>query len=178
MSLRLLPRCCCHPVRGRDREDRSPAPATSPTGTTRVIKVIKLGYTAFENPRVVSSDSGLHSTIRYLQHVSEQSRNPPWRTPIGFDVSVGNYYQIWSWFRRKQIDAALVSPFIAYLLEREGDALSVLEFREHCDPAGHQPLIAASGLWRNAPAAGFDRYLSELYDIAKASLPAGKSETG
>jgi phosphoserine phosphatase/predicted acylesterase/phospholipase RssA len=163
----LLPILCAVVI----AEDRPQAPAPDPTGTTRVIKV---GYTAFENPRVVSSDSGLHSTIRYLQHVSEQSRNPPWRTPIGFDVSVGNYYQIWSWFRRKQIDAALVSPFIAYLLEREGDALSVLEFKEHCEPSGHQPLIAAAGLWRNAPAAGFDWYLSELYDIAKASLPAAE----
>ena len=133
---------------------------------------VRVGYTAFEHPQTVSSDSTFHSIVRYLQHVSSQSREAPWRLPVGFEVSVGNYYQVFSWFRRGQVDAAIVSPFLAYLLERDGQALSVLEFMEHCHPGGHQPLVGASGAWNKAPWLGYDTYLTRLYEIARDDGPS------
>ena len=137
---------------------------------------IRVGYTAFEHPQTVSSDSTLHSIVRYLQHVSTSSTGEPWRLPVGFEVSIGNYYQVLSWYRRGQIDAAIVSPFIAYLLERDGQALSVLEFTEHCREGGHQPLVGASGEFSTSPWRGYDEYLSRLYDAARVEDIATRAE--
>src|SRR5215207_1310931 len=82
--------------------------------------VLKLGYTTFERPETVHTDSTLHSLGDYLRRVATQScTTGPWKRPLEFDVMLGNYYQIWSWFRSGQIDAAVVSPFMAILLQRD-----------------------------------------------------------
>ena len=137
--------------------------------------MLKLGYTTFERPETVHTDSTLHSLGDYLRRVAEQSRKRgPWKRPLEFDVMLGNYYQIWSWFRSGQIDAAVVSPFMAILLQRDTQVIPLLEFSEQGDPAGHEALIAASGRASTDPVQGFKLYLAEVLAVAKAGSLTGK----
>lgn len=136
--------------------------------------VIKVGYTTFESPSAVRTSSTLHSVGQYLTLVSCESYGGTWRRPLQFDLTLGNYYQIWSWFRKGHIDAAIVSPFMAMLLERDAQAISVLEFAEYSprgDYAGHRPLMTASGKWRNDPESGLAEYLGALLVAAQAGAP-------
>jgi len=133
--------------------------------------VVRLGYTTFDRPDVVRRSSTLHSVKWYLDEIAKKSAEEPWKRPLRFELALGNYYQIWSWFRTGQIDAAIVSPFVAMLLERDRQAISVLEFSEGADPAAHYPVVSATGLWSKKPIEGVDQYLQALLDIAGAEEP-------
>lgn len=123
--------------------------------------VVKVGYTTFDSP---GKPSGLEPVKWYLNEIAKNSLNPPWKRPLQFELVLGNYYQIWSWFKTGQIDAAIVSPFMAMLLERDSQAISVLELAEGRDPAAHFPMVAATGRWKDDPLAGVDQYLADLLE--------------
>jgi phosphoserine phosphatase/predicted acylesterase/phospholipase RssA len=144
----------------------SSALETAPSPAGPEAYVVRLGYTTFENPEAVRHNSTLHSVKWYLDEIAAKSRQEPWKRPLQFELTLGNYYQIWSWFRSGQIDAAIVSPFVAMLLERDSQALSVLEFSEGDDPAAHYPVVAATGRWHDEPLAGVNHYLLALLDAA------------
>jgi ABC-type phosphate/phosphonate transport system substrate-binding protein len=140
-----------------------PAAAPEPSRETLVVRI---GYTTFESSEKVRSDSTLQSVQWYLGEITKNSRQPSWKRPLQFELVLGNYYQIWSWFKTGQIDAAIVSPFMAMLLERDSQALSVLEFSEGKDPAAHFPVVAATEPWSGKPLEGVDHYLSALLEAA------------
>lgn len=129
--------------------------------------VVKVGYTMFDSP---GKPSGLEAVKWYLSETAKSSQQPPWKRPLQFELVLGNYYQIWSWFKTGQIDAAVVSPFMAMLLERDSQAISVLELSEGKNPAAHFPVVAATGTWKDDPVRGVNAYLQALLDAA------GKSE--
>src|SRR3954465_12502763 len=102
-----------------------PAVAQAPS---REPLVVRIGYTTFDTAEKIRSD--LRSVEWYLGEITRRSQQESWKRPLQFELVRGNYYQIWSWFRSGQIDAAIVSPFMAMLLERDSQAHPVLEFSE------------------------------------------------
>lgn len=155
---------------------QSPAePAATKAPSSPEPYVVRLGYTTFDRPEVVRRKSTLQSVQWYLHEIEEMSKEAPFRRPLRFELVLGNYYQIWSWFRTGQIDAAIVSPFVAMLLERDRHAVSVLEFSEGDDPAAHFPVVAATAPWKKNPIEGVNHYLQALLDAAGAGEPESKA---
>src|SRR4051794_11501745 len=85
----------------------APAAATPPASPSPL--VVKVGYTQFDSP---GKPSGQKAVEWYLNKIAKRSSlDKSWKRPLQFELVLGNYYQIWSWFRNRQIDAAIVSPF-------------------------------------------------------------------
>jgi predicted acylesterase/phospholipase RssA/ABC-type phosphate/phosphonate transport system substrate-binding protein len=149
----------------------SGAPPDPPAPHEREANVVRIGYTAFKND--AASDKSTFQSVRsYLDKITERSQR--WEHPMKFEVSLGNYYQIWSWFKTGQIDAAVVSPFMAMLLERDSQAVSILELSEGKEAAAHYPIVAATGSNRDTPIAGLKKYLKDLLDAAHQGEPGSK----
>lgn len=145
-------------------------------------RVVRVGYTTFNFAASKSEQDNLRVVDGYLGMVAQKSKDvPSLKVPLDFELAFGNYYQILSWFKTGQIDAAIVSPFMAMLLERDSQALSILEFSEGSgipteagdsqDIAAHYPWIVASGRWRDDPITGFDQYLSSLLVAVRKGEP-------
>src|SRR5579871_5317707 len=54
----------------------------------------------------------------FLKAAADTSREH-FAEPVDFEVVPGNYYQVLSWMKSKQLDAAVVSPMIAFVLGPE-----------------------------------------------------------
>jgi predicted acylesterase/phospholipase RssA len=129
-------------------------PATS---TPRLVRV---GYTTFEKPdKVLSGQTSLESVTAFLETLSKSPQHP-----LDFDLHLGNYYQILSWLESKDLDAAVVSPFVAGLLKEKGIASPLVEFTQGDNEDGHWGVVCssdASGRRENDYRA-YDAYLGEL----------------
>jgi predicted acylesterase/phospholipase RssA/uncharacterized membrane protein len=144
-------------------------------------RLIRVGYTTFAGPaEVLAKKTSLESFTKYLAMMSAaSSADGPSLQPLEFDIHLGNYYQIVSWLESKDLDAAVVSPFMAALLREQGAAVPVVEFSGH-PPAlaeaphvwsysGHWPLIASSACngRKCSPLEDYARYLGELLEEAR-----------
>jgi phosphoserine phosphatase len=138
-----------------------PPPAGSLPPTPQVIRI---AYTAFESPDSVHRKGTLQPIVEFLRASGEELARLG-RPPLEFELVLGNYYQVWSWFRSRQIDAAFVSPFTAFLLEREGAAIPVLELTEQ--GTRYVAKVAASGAGRDDPNDAYVRHLKALLDEAR-----------
>lgn len=159
-----------------------PRAAAAPRAPAQAPYVVRIGYTSWENTLALSGESAFESVKWYLEEVAR--RSPDKRRQLRFEVAAGNYYQILAWFRAGTIDAAIVSPFSAYLLERDGQALSVLEFAEGpvqqatgtADGSryeeGHDPVVSVSRAYQGSPTAALNTYLNELLAAAQDSPAA------
>ncbi len=84
-------------------------------------------------------------------------------------VSPGSDYQVYTWLREGSIDAGVVSPLAAYLLERDGVAFPVAEVRGEDLGTGSRPIfaVAENGEW--SP----DSPLEKLDDLISVLVGAG-----
>ena len=128
--------------------------------------LIRVAYTTFESPERVRERQTLEPIFGFLDRTGESLTRTTGRR-IEFEVVLGNPYQVWSWFRARQIDAAIISPFMAYLLERDGSALSILELIEHDPEGSYATLVSASGSGRSNPRAAFRSHLQRILDDAE-----------
>lgn len=119
---------------------------STPAGSKPPWEILRVGYTTFERPDfLIEKSSALELIESYLESISERSRwDRGFEVPLDFAVHLGNYYQTYSWLRDGYLDAAVVSPFVAYLLRNRG-FVPLAEFKEFSDQEyGHRPLIASS----------------------------------
>ena len=136
----------------------------APSGGTRCstgTEVVRVGFTTFE-PRLGDDASRYRSIEDYLRKVSERSANHAgFECPVEFDVHLGNYYEVMSWFRNGEIDAAVVSAFVAYVLESEAAAVPLVELDEHDQKHRdfYEPEVAVGGKTTVAPVEQLDAFL-------------------
>jgi predicted acylesterase/phospholipase RssA len=146
--------------------------------TADVHPVIRVGVVDFSQvPKSMASVKAILDDAAATQGGSRFGR------PIDFEILSGNYYQVLSWMKTSQIDAAIVSPFIAYLLVRDG-ATQLFELAEPGKGERfHYATIGlrrkAAGKWREGTSAEavamFERLLCGLLDTPAPSdddLPA------
>ncbi|HXI59873.1 MAG TPA: hypothetical protein VNO55_27585, partial [Polyangia bacterium] len=147
------------------------------TGT----EVLRLGFTTFESATNLSTDQSWYRSLEtYLRRVANESaRSAGFECPVEFDIHLGNYYQVMAWFREGEIDAAVVSAFVAYVLQNEAGAVPVVQFREHdadVDSTSYEPLVAARvpAEPKRQPGQEFDDFLCLALAAAeqKVGLPA------
>jgi predicted acylesterase/phospholipase RssA len=95
---------------------------------------VRVGYTTWRSAtNARADDDALRNVARYLEDLSAESR----RHFIGhvrFEVVLGNYYQILSWMRSGQIDAAITTPLVTALLYEGRVAKPIVEFASTRSP--------------------------------------------
>jgi predicted acylesterase/phospholipase RssA/ABC-type phosphate/phosphonate transport system substrate-binding protein len=174
LAAALIAALAANPGQAQPPAPIPPQPAASQPETPKPEPyVVRVGYTAFKKPEKVREVSTLQSVEMYLGTIEGLHSEHPMR----FELTLGNYYQIWSWFKTGQIDAAVVSPFMAMLLERDSQAVSLLEFAEGTgeEAAAHFPIVGATGQWRDAPLEGLNQYLESLLNAARQGEPESKA---
>jgi predicted acylesterase/phospholipase RssA len=111
-------------------------------------QAVKVGYVTFFPPKSAETEKSVADLKRVLSVIQRPLAAAG--IPTAFEIAQGNDYQVLTWLRTGELDAALVSPFTAYLLRRDGDAQPILEVCEaaRCeDPAG-----GGSAGYRGVPA--------------------------
>lgn len=137
---------------------------------------VRVGFTTFSSPRsLAEGGSTFESVVEYLAWLSARSGDPsasPFAEPVDFSISSGNYYQILTWLRDGELDAAVVSPFTAFLLARSGTAVALVELSEGGEARGHRPQV---GAWRGSeqlddPVVQLDTFIDGLLELAEDPL--------
>lgn len=150
---------------------------------------VRLGYTTFERgEQALENDPTLLAITRYLELLGERSRmHPYFLRRLDFEVAPGNDYQIHQWLSTGQLDAAIVSPFTAWLLEDAGIARPVLELagKESCcldskswDRQGHRPMVRATwdGEPREEPETVYSSKLRQLENRIRTAAEGDEEE--
>jgi phosphoserine phosphatase/predicted acylesterase/phospholipase RssA len=132
--------------------------------------IIRIAFTTFDGPETAKRDGRLDPVVAFVQNAGEEIGKSTGR-PVDFEFVLGNYYQVWSWFKEREIDAAFVSPLTAYLLEQEGTATPILELPEKdLDGRGsYCSQVTAVGTPSRSPEAEFQAHLSSLLTGEPAS---------
>ncbi|HJQ83964.1 MAG TPA: patatin-like phospholipase family protein [Candidatus Binatia bacterium] len=152
-------------------------------------KTLRVALTAFAAPS--SADVEHEPRLRQLRQVLMQlaamsTESDRFGATLSFELSVGNYYQTYEWLRDRVVDAAVVSPLVAALLEDENRAGEEPVFRhlfEFCVKpegtplrcVGHPPEIRALQGART-PRAIYDRCLERFF--ARAIRPGSRNVPG
>ncbi|MEP6652206.1 MAG: haloacid dehalogenase-like hydrolase [Myxococcales bacterium] len=139
-------------------------------------EIVRIGFTTFETATDLGDDRSWYRNLeQYLQDIAEKStHSASFECPVEFDVHLGNYYQVLAWFRAREIDAAVVSAFVADVLEVEAGAVPVVEFAEHEQPNDRdfEPQVAArvADSWSTTPSQELDAFVCLALRDAAQSL--------
>jgi predicted acylesterase/phospholipase RssA len=148
----------------------------------RPVVHLRVGLVAFNAPTDPGSAPSAAPTstdqlVRYLEAVSSASASAPPPAPVyEFDTFIGNYYQVMSWLRSGDLDAAFVSAFTAMVLvgDEQGERIRrVLEVAPR-DPetgeaaAGHQVAAHRQGVPSPDPVQDLNRYIELAWEASEA----------
>ena len=149
-------------------------PSVTAAQNDRVIgpetRMIRVAYTTWLSPSDGGNSEGVQFLRRYLTSLEEASKRPDGLDPVRFDISLGNYYQVLAWLKSGLVDAAIATPFVAALLERDGVAFPTLELATN-DQIGYVPVIAASGAGLPNPLGAYETYLHRLLEASRTNNP-------
>ena len=117
-----------------------------------------------------NKDSEVRFFETYLNRLQDASGTPKGLAhPVRFQITLGNYYQVLAWMKAGQVDAAVATPLVATLLERDGIAFPSVELTGGHE--GYIPVIGARGPGEDNPIQAYEAYLARVLTLSVEKTP-------